>query len=209
MNMHCILLLFNDLLLIQSHASIQPSFRLSIHPSIHPSIHLHLHCSPLHCSPLHCFMLHCITLHCIALHYIALQYLVNFTTSYYITFHDIALHVIWHYPHTHRLCIYVRTHIYIYTYNNVEIEQLFPSAAGGWTLPGPDGGRLGESGACQGQLAQIEWHIEKIHNCSSTYRLRQRHCDLFKAMICAFWPVCCLTPWLKGLKHIYIYIRII
>ena len=74
-------------------------------------------------------MLHCITLHYIALHYIALQYLVNFTTSYYITFHDIALHVIWHYPHTHRLCIYVRT--YIYTYNNVEIEQLFPSAAGG------------------------------------------------------------------------------
>ena len=112
--MHCILLLFNDLLLIQSHASIQPSFRLSIHPSIHPSTHLHLHCSPLHCSPLHCFMLHCITLHYIALHYIALQYLVNFTTSYYITFHDIALHVIWHYPHTHRLCIYVRTHIYIY-----------------------------------------------------------------------------------------------
>ena len=97
--MHCILLLFNDLLLIQSHASIQPSFRLSIHPSIHPSIHLHLHC---------------ITLHYIALHYIALQYLVNFTTSYYITFHDIALHVIWHYPHTHRLCIYVRTYIYIY-----------------------------------------------------------------------------------------------
>ena len=109
--------------------------------------------------------------------------------------------------HTHTDCVYMYVHIYIYTYNNVEIEQLFPSAAGGWTLPGPDGGRLGESGACQGQLAQIEWHIEKIHNCSSTYRLRQRHCDLFKAMICAFWPVCCLTPWLKGLKHIYIYIH--
>ena len=96
------------------HPSSHPSVCPSIRPSIHPSTHLHLHCSPLHCSPLHCFMLHCITLHYIALHYIALQYLVNFTTSYYITFHDIALHVIWHYPHTHRLCIYVRTYIYIY-----------------------------------------------------------------------------------------------
>ena len=94
-----------------SYNHMHPSSHPSVCPSIHPSTHLHLHCSPLHC-----FMLHCITLH-----YIALQYLVNFTTSYDITFHDIALHVIWHYPHTHRLCIYVRIYIYMYIY--IYIQQ--------------------------------------------------------------------------------------
>ena len=96
---------------------IHPAILPSVHPSVHPSIHppaLTLQSTTLQSTTLLHVTLHYITLHYIALHYIALQYLVNFTTSYYITFHDIALHVIWHYPHTHRLCIYVRTYIYIY-----------------------------------------------------------------------------------------------
>ena len=190
------------------HPSSHPSVCPSIRPSIHPPTctYTAVHYTAVHYTASCYIALHYITLHCVTLHCVAVLSQFYHIILHYIPWHCVACYMA---LPTHTQIVYICTYIYIYTYNNVEIEQLFPSAAGGWTLPGPDGGRLGESGACQGQLAQIEWHIEKIHNCSSTYRLRQRHCDLFKAMICAFWPVCCLTPWLKGLKHIYIYIRII
>ena len=186
------------------HPSSHPSVCPSIRPSIHPPTctYTAVHYTAVHYTASCYIALHYITLHCVTLHCVAVLSQFYHIILHYIPWHCVACYMA---LPTHTQIVYICTYIYIYTYNNVEIEQLFPSAAGGWTLPGPDGGRLGESGACQGQLAQIEWHIEKIHNCSSTYRLRQRHCDLFKAMICAFWPVCCLTPWLKGLKHIYIY----
>ena len=187
------------------HPSSHPSVCPSIRPSIHPPTctYTAVHYTAVHYTASCYIALHYITLHCVTLHCVAVLSQFYHIILHYIPWHCVACYMA---LPTHTQIVYICTYIYIYTYNNVEIEQLFPSAAGGWTLPGPDGGRLGESGACQGQLARIEWHIEKIHNCSSTYRLRQRHCDLFKAMICAFWPVCCLTPWLKGLKHIYIYI---
>ena len=188
------------------HPSSHPSVCPSIRPSIHPPTctYTAVHYTAVHYTASCYIALHYITLHCVTLHCVAVLSQFYHIILHYIPWHCVACYMA---LPTHTQIVYICTYIYIYTYNNVEIEQLFPSAAGGWTLPGPDGGRLGESGACQGQLARIEWHIEKIHNCSSTYRLRQRHCDLFKAMICAFWPVCCLTPWLKGLKHIYIYIH--
>ena len=155
---------------------IHPAIFPSVHPSVHPSIHppaLTLQSTTLQSTTLLHVTLHYITLHCVTLHCVAVLSQFYHIILHYIPWHCVACYMA---LPTHTQIVYICTYIYIYTYNNVEIEQLFPSAAGGWTLPGPDGGRLGESGACQGQLAQIEWHWKNtqllIHLSLETTALR-------------------------------------
>jgi hypothetical protein len=116
MNMHCILLLFNDLLLIQSHASIQPSFRLSIHPPTCTYTAVHYTAS--------CYIaLHYITLHCVAV----------LSQFYHIILHYIPWHCVACYMAlpTHTQIVYICTYIYIY-YIQQRTNRTTISVCGRW-----------------------------------------------------------------------------
>ena len=192
------------------HPSSHPSVCPSIRPSIHPPTctYTAVHYTAVHYTASCYIALHYITLHCVTLHCVAVLSQFYHIILHYIPWHCVACYMALP-THTQIVYICTYTYIYIYTYNNVEIEQLFPSAAGGWTLPGPDGGRLGESGACQGQLAQIEWHWKNtqllIHLSLETTALR----------LVQSYDLRLLTSLLsdsvieRSEAHIYIYIRII